>query len=108
MTKEFIYEIEEYSTDSRHYQIISSVKLTHDEIRSVYQNLYLDENEENITYLKDKRKTVDKLEGYVDWSDERFTDNQILNEIKISGNYLGTEYGDDSHVGISGDIEGEE
>ena len=98
MTKEFIYEIEEYSTDSRHYQIKSSVKLTHDEISLVYTNLNLDEN----------FGTENGLEGYVDWSDERFTDNQILNEIKISGNYLGTEYGDDSHVGISGDIEGDE
>lgn len=96
MDKQYIYEIEEYSQDVRQYQVTSNVKLTEDEIRSIYTEAYEEE------------KVFDKLEGNVDWSNERFTDNQILNEIKISGNYSGTEYGDDCQVEIIGDIEGEE
>jgi hypothetical protein len=94
--KKYIYEIEEYSQDVRKYQVTSNVKLTQDEIRSIYTEAYEEE------------KVVDKLEGNVDWSNERFTDNQILNEIKITGSYSGTEYGDDCQVGIIGDIEGDE
>jgi len=85
-TKEYVYNIEECSQDVRHYQITSTVKLTDDEVISVYQE-------------SDANNTVESnLTGYVDWSDERFTDDEILNKIKICGVFKGTEYGDDSQV----------
>ena len=97
MTKEFIYEIEEYSQDVRKYQVTSNVKLTEDEIRSIYVEAHAE------------GEVVDKLEGCIDWSNERFLANiEDLNKVKISANCLGTEYGDDCQVGIIGDIEGEE
>ena len=95
--KEYVYNVEEYSQDVRHYQITSNVKLTDEEVRSVYlENVISDEdNSKNLT-------------GYVDWSDERFTDDEILNKIKISGVFEGTEYGDDCQVDITGDFENDE
>jgi len=90
--KEYVYDIEEYSQDVRHYQITSTVKLTEDEVRSVYQ-----ESEED--------KFVLDLERYIDWSDERFTDDEILNKIKIKGIFDGTEYGDDCQLNITGELE---
>ena len=90
--KEYVYDIEEYSQDVRHYQITSTVKLTEDEVRSVYQ-----ESEED--------KFVLGLERYIDWSDERFTDDEILNKIKIKGIFDGTEYGDDCQLNITGELE---
>jgi len=90
--KEYVYDIEEYSQDVRHYQITSTVKLTEDEVRSVYQ-----ESEED--------KFVLDLERYIDWSDERFTDDEILNKIKIKGIFDGTEYGDDCQLDITGELE---
>ena len=91
-TKEYVYDIEEYSQDVRRYQITSTVKLTEDEVRSVYQ-----ESEED--------KFVLDLERYIDWSDERFTDDEILNKIKIKGIFDGTEYGDDCQLNITGELE---
>ena len=91
-TKEYVYDIEEYSQDVRRYQIKSTVKLTEDEVRSVYQ-----ESEED--------KFVLDLERYIDWSDERFTDDEILNKIKIKGIFDGTEYGDDCQLNITGELE---
>ena len=91
-TKEYVYDIEEYSQDVRRYQITSTVKLTEDEVRSVYQ-----ESEDG--------KFVLGLERYIDWSDERFTDDEILNKIKIKGIFDGTEYGDDCQLDITGEFE---
>ena len=91
-TKEYVYDIEEYSQDVRRYQITSTVKLTEDEVRSVYQ-----ESEDG--------KFVLGLERYIDWSDERFTDDEILNKIKIKGIFDGTEYGDDCQLDITGELE---
>lgn len=90
---EYVYDIEEYSQDVRHYQITSNVKLTDEEVRSVYQ-----ESDVN-------KVTESNLVGYVDWSDERFTDDEILNKIKIVGIFDGTEYGDDCQVDITGEFE---
>ena len=92
--KEYVYDVEEYSQDVRHYQITSNVKLTDEEVRSVY----LESDEDN-------SKNKDNLTGYVDWSDERFTDDEILHKIDIVGIYEGTEYGDDCQVDITGDFE---
>jgi len=96
MDKKYIYEIEEYSQDVRKYQVTSNVKLTQDEIRSIYVEADVE------------GEVFDKLEGCVDWSNERFKLLKALNKVKISANYSGTEYGDDCQVGIIGDIEGEE
>ena len=90
---EYVYEIEEYSQDVRRYQVTSNVKLTDEEVRNVYQ-----ESDTN-------KVTKSNLALYVDWSDERFTDDEILNEIKIVGIYDGTEYGDDCQVDVTGDFE---
>ena len=91
--KEYVYEIEEYSQDVRRYQITSNVKLTDEEVRNVYQ-----ESDAN-------KVTKSNLVNYVDWSNERFTDDEILNKIKIVGIYDGTEYGDDCQVDVIGDFE---
>ena len=91
--KEYVYEIEEYSQDVRRYQITSNVKLTDEEVRNVYQ-----ESDAN-------KVTKSNLVNYVDWSDERFTDDEILNKIKIVGIFDGTEYGDDCQVDIIGEFE---
>tara|TARA_Y100001973_G_scaffold85413_1_gene127408 strand:- start:320 stop:616 length:297 start_codon:yes stop_codon:yes gene_type:complete len=86
--KEYVYNVEEYSQDVRRYQITSNVKLTDEEVRSVYQ-----ESDAN-------KVTKSNLVNYVDWEDERFTDDEILNKIKIVGICDGTEYGDDCQVDI--------
>ena len=90
--KEYVYEIEEYSQDVRRYQITSNVKLTDEEVRNVYLE------------ADDDKVTESNLVNYVDWSDERFTDDEILNKIKITGIYDGTEYGDDCQVDVTGDF----
>ena len=91
--KEYVYDVEEYSQDVRRYQITSNVKLTDEEVRNVYQ-----ESDAN-------KVTKSNLVNYVDWSDERFTDDEILNKIKIVGIFDGTEYGDDCQVDIIGEFE---
>ena len=91
--KEYVYDVEEYSQDVRRYQITSNVKLTDEEVRNVYQ-----ESDAN-------KVTKSNLVNYVDWSDERFTDDEILNKIKIVSIYDGTEYGENCEVDITGDFE---
>ena len=86
--KEYVYDVEEYSQDVRRYQVTSNVKLTDEEVRSVYQD------------SDDDKDTESNLSGYVDWEDERFTDDEILNKIKISSVYKGTEYGDCCELSI--------
>ena len=91
--KEYVYDVEEYSQDVRRYQITSNVKLTDEEVRNVYLE------------ADDDKVTESNLVNYVDWSDERFTDDEILNKIKIVGIFDGTEYGDDCQVDIIGEFE---
>ena len=91
--KEYVYDVEEYSQDVRRYQITSNVKLTDEEVRSVYLE------------ADDDKDTESNLSGYMDWSNERFTDDEILNKIKIVSIFDGTEYGDDCQVDITGDFE---
>lgn len=88
----YIYKVSEQSVDVREYEIESNAKLTYEEVISIYQ-----ESEEH--------KYKEGLERYVDWSDERFTDDQIINEIKIKGIYDGTKYGEDCQIYIYGDLE---
>tara|TARA_R110000824_G_scaffold203726_4_gene388346 strand:+ start:881 stop:1174 length:294 start_codon:yes stop_codon:yes gene_type:complete len=90
---EYVYNIEEYSQDVRHYQITSNVKLTDKEVRNVYQ-----ESDAN-------KVTKSNLANYIDWSNERFTDDEILNKIKVIGLFKGTEYGDDCQLDITGEFE---
>ena len=94
--KEYVYDVEEYSQDVRRYQITSNVKLTDEEVRNVYLE------------ADDDKVTESNLVNYVDWSDERFTDDEILNKIKIVGIFDGTEYGDDCQVDITGEFENDE
>ena len=91
--KEYVYKIEEYSQDVRRFEISSNVKLTDEEVRNVYRE------------ISDKEGTQCDLTGWVDWSNERFTDDEILNKIKIVGIFDGTEYGDDCQVDITGEFE---
>ena len=80
--KEYVYNVEEYSQDVRRYQVTSNVKLTHYEVSNVYRE------------ADDDKDTESNLSGFMDWEDERFTDDEILNKIKISNVYKGTEYND--------------
>ena len=91
--KEYVYKIEEYSQDVRRFEISSNVKLTDEEVRNVYRE------------ISDKEGTQCDLTGWVDWSNERFTDDEILNKIKIVGIFDGTEYGDDCQVDVTGEFE---
>jgi hypothetical protein len=91
--KEYVYHIEESSQDVRRYKITSNVKLTDEEVRSVYQ-----ESDAN-------KLTESNLASYVHWSSERFTDDEILNKIKIVGIKYYTDYGDDCQVYVTGDFE---
>ena len=94
--QKYTYTVTEQSVDERTTEISSTVKLTWDEIQSIYLEAF-----------DDDEKVVKGLEGYVEWCDERFTDDEILNKIKIEGSYKGTDYGDDCHLDIEGDIEEE-
>jgi hypothetical protein len=89
----YSYKITEESVDVREYSITSNVKLTEDEIRSIYSE------SENNGVLPTKG-----LQRLIDWDDERFTDDQVLNQIKIDGRFIGTDYGDDCQLNIEGDI----
>ena len=60
-TNEYVYDIEEYSQDTRHYQLVSNVKLTHDEVRNIYQESDDDNTVEipaNITMIIGKDKPI--------------------------------------------------
>ena len=95
--QKYTYTVTEQSVDERITEISSTVKLTWDEIQSIYLEAF-----------DDDKKVVKGLEGYVEWSDERFTDDEILNKIKIEGSYQGIDYGENCELYINGDIEEEE
>jgi len=78
----YTYEIEEYSQDSRHYEIVSDVKLSEEEITDIYCE-------------------VDLVDGYTNqW--------KMVDKGNVKVTFTGTEYGDDSQVNINGDIKKEE
>ena len=101
--KEYVYNVEEYSQDTRRYQITSNVKLTDEEVRNAYAEI--EAEKETTTFYKNNKFN---LALYLDWSNERFTDDEILHKIDIVGIYKGTEYGDDCQVDITGDFENDE
>tara|TARA_R100001510_G_C7648608_1_gene205977 strand:- start:1968 stop:2258 length:291 start_codon:yes stop_codon:yes gene_type:complete len=96
MSKKYIYEVEEYSQDVRRYRITSNVKLTDSEVRDIYRE------SDDVGHL-----TPTNLTSYMDWSNERFTDDEIINKINIFGIFKGTDYGDDCQVDVMGDFEDE-
>jgi len=100
----YVYNIEEYSQDVRHYQITSNVKLTEDEVRSVYSESDSINNSKDYRIEK-KLESYEGIQDYIDWSDERFTDDELLNKIKVVGVFKGTKYGDDCQVDITGEFE---
>ena len=71
--QKYTYTVTEQSVDERTTEISSTVKLTWDEIQSIYLEAF-----------DDDKKVVKGLEGYVEWSDERFTDDEILNKINTT------------------------
>tara|TARA_R110002012_G_scaffold76325_3_gene192675 strand:- start:3130 stop:3375 length:246 start_codon:yes stop_codon:yes gene_type:complete len=74
----YTYEIEEYSQDSRHYEIVSDVKLSEEEITDIYCE-------------------VDFVDGYTNqW--------KIEDKGNVKVTFKGTEFGDDSQVNINGEI----
>ena len=95
ISKEYVYNIETSNNDVKFYEIKSNVKLTHDEVKDIYFDLPCDS----------KIDEHSNLSKNVDWSNERFTNDEILNKIKISIACLGTEYGDDTRVDITGEFE---
>lgn len=82
----YVYEVEEYSQDSRHYTVKSEVKLTKQQIHFAYCEVGLKEGDENEFTLAD----ID---------DDVLTPENKIN-ISVSFNYV--EYGDDSQVNITG------
>ena len=93
--KEYVYDVEEYSKDVRHYEVTSNIKLTEYEVQQIY-------GEVNINKSGD---TTNDVQKYIDWEDERFSDDEIENKVKVSVKFVGTEYGDDCHVDIIGVFE---
>ena len=85
--KEYVYNVEEYSQDVKIYEVTSNVKLTEYEVQQIYIEVDND------------------VQKYIDWEDERFTDDEIKNEVKVSVEFVGTEYGDDCQVDIMGEFE---
>tara|TARA_R100001163_G_C4896068_1_gene86806 strand:+ start:211 stop:495 length:285 start_codon:yes stop_codon:yes gene_type:complete len=77
----YVYEVEEYSQDSRHYKIESNVKLTESQINEAYCE-------------------VDLVDGYTSTFD-------LDTNTNVTVTFEGTEYGDDSQVNITGDYKQE-
>lgn len=82
----YVYEVEEYSQDSRHYTVESEVKLTEEQINLAYCEVGLKEGDQNEFTLSD----ID---------DDVLTPKNKIN-INVTFNYV--EYGDDSQVNITG------
>tara|TARA_A100001515_G_scaffold139749_1_gene134690 strand:+ start:171 stop:491 length:321 start_codon:yes stop_codon:yes gene_type:complete len=102
--KEYVYDIKEYSQDTRCYQITSNVKLTYDEV----MNSYMESDSYNrVKAHRGFKDNCNNLSRLIDWSNERFTNHQIDKQIKVYGVFKGTEYGDDCQTDITGDFEEE-
>ena len=74
--KKYIYTVTEQSVDTREYIIESNAKLTQDEVLGVYTESH-----------DGGRRVTKNLQEYISWSDDRFTDDQIINEIEKILNY---------------------
>ena len=93
--KEYVYEVEEYSQDTRHYKVTSNVKLTEDELEQIYGEVDINKSGD----------TSNDLQKYIDWEYERFSDDEIENKVKVSVKFDGTEYGENCEVDVTGDFE---
>jgi len=85
----YVYEVEEYSQDSRHYTVESEVKLTEEQINLAYCEVGLKEGDANEFTLSDIDNDVSTPKNKIN--------------IKVTFNYV--DYGDDSQVNITGDVE---
>tara|TARA_R100000773_G_C4106799_1_gene48943 strand:- start:169 stop:465 length:297 start_codon:yes stop_codon:yes gene_type:complete len=93
--KEYVYDVEEYSQDVRNYEVTSNVKLTEYELQCIYGEVDINKSGD----------TTNDVQKYIDWEDERFSDDEIENKVKVSVTFVGTEYGDDCQVDMTGDFE---
>ena len=93
--KEYVYEVEEYSQDTRHYEVTSNVKLTEYELQQIYGEVDINKSGD----------TTNDLQKYISWEDKRFSDDEIENKVKVSVKFNGTEYGDDCQVDTTGEFE---
>ena len=92
MSKQYTYEVEEQSVDVRHFKVKSNVKLTYHEVQQIYGEVDFKDGD-----------TSHDLQNFIDWENQRFTDDEIKN-IKVSAEFVGTEYGDDCQLDIEGDF----
>tara|TARA_B100000683_G_C12267934_1_gene464467 strand:+ start:57 stop:365 length:309 start_codon:yes stop_codon:yes gene_type:complete len=95
--KEYVYDVEEYSQDVRNYEVTSNVKLTEYEVQQIYSEVDINKSGD----------TTNDVQKYIDWEDERFSDDEIENKVKVSVKFVGTEYGDDCQVDMTGEFEEE-
>ena len=93
--QEYVYEVEEYSQDTRHYEVTSNVKLTEYELQQIYGEVDINKSGD----------TTNDLQKYISWEDKRFSDDEIENKVKVSVKFNGTEYGDDCQVDTTGEFE---
>ena len=92
--KEYTYEVKESSQDTRNFEVKSNVKLTEYEIEQIYGEVDFKDGD-----------TTNDLQKFIDWEDKRFTDDEIKNQIKVSVEFIDTDYGYDCQVDMTGDFE---
>ena len=92
--KEYEYHVEEYSQDTRNYHVVSNVKLSEDEVRSIYAEA--EANKESHS------KYTTGLEKHVDWEKDRTMAE--IPKIKVKSMFVGTDYGDDCQLEMSGEF----
>ena len=92
--EEYTYYVEEYSQDTRNYHVVSNVKLSEDEVRSIYA--------EAETSRENHSKFTTGLEKHVDWESHRTMAE--IPKIKVKSMFVGTEYGDDCQLEMSGEF----
>ena len=92
--EEYTYYVEEYSQDTRNYHVVSNVKLSEDEVRSIYADAE--------TSRENHSKFTTGLEKHVDWESHRTMAE--IPKIKVKSMFVGTEYGDDCQLEMSGEF----
>jgi hypothetical protein len=95
MSKNYTYNIDETSQDTRNFEIDSNKKLPQDIVESVYREISFKVNE-----VRDITKdTLHFLE------EEGFDVNhQDFKGLKVTGTFTGTYYGDDSQIESGGEF----
>ena len=91
---EYTYHVEEYSQDTRNYHVVSNVKLSKDEVISIYTEA--DASKES------RSRFTTGLEKHVDWELHRTMAE--IPKIKVKSMFVGTEYGDDCQLEVSGEF----